>query len=247
MQVLSAGQELREDDELAQVLAEAQKAAHFGAGAMQQTIEVDNLVLGDDTVVKVRQKRVVDHPRTITDRSITEPCANHQPTHPPTNQPVHGRTNQPATRAGIYVDASDRTEAVPNIPFAVVPRTNCVVVAEIVPACPAAISLARSLARVQNKVNDVQKQRAYHFLATGEVIGPRQLKVDAMNAARERRRAALEARLETVQHMAIGDLKDELESRRARATGQRRMLENRLRDAIRSVRMDGWMDGWTDG
>ena len=37
------------------------------------------------------------------------------------------------------------------------------------------------------QVNDVQKHRAYHFLATGEILGPRQLKIDAMNEKRRKR------------------------------------------------------------
>ena len=52
--VLRAGKELRENDELAKVLIEAQRAAHMGAGAMTKTIDVDHLVLGDNTIVKVR-------------------------------------------------------------------------------------------------------------------------------------------------------------------------------------------------
>jgi len=81
-------------------------------------------------------------------------------------------------------------------------------------------------------VNDIQRQRAFHFLATGEVLGPRKLKEDALRVERARRRAHLDEQLAQVAHYPIGELKGMLEARRCRATGQRFMLEKRLRQSI---------------
>ena len=53
----------------------------------------------------------------------------------------------------------------------------------------------------------MQKHRAYHFLATGEVIGPRELKIKALERDRAQRQRELEERLETVEHLGIGELK----------------------------------------
>jgi hypothetical protein len=53
LRVIEEGRELRQDDSIASILADAQRYAHFGASAMGQVLEVDNLVLTDNTVVKV--------------------------------------------------------------------------------------------------------------------------------------------------------------------------------------------------
>ena len=54
LDVLCSGEQLREDDSIASILQEAQRYAHVGQGAMSKVKPVDDLVLGDNSVVKVR-------------------------------------------------------------------------------------------------------------------------------------------------------------------------------------------------
>ena len=79
----------------------------------------------------------------------------------------------------------------------------------------------------------MQKQRAYHFLSTGEIIGPKQLRVNEVNEKRVQRMQERDALLNTVEGFTIPELKARLEERQCRATGQRRMLEKRLRDSLK--------------